>query len=144
MYEGEGDPRTLASRRHWPLQVVAATAGTTVLRHSILGPMSSVLVSLFSVGFLWKDDRRGTVMNSCGGVQCDEHRKEIPTERRNKGNSRELRESANQWKVERLLLFIPCSFSDHTGTTIIQMAQKTVEILQCRSLMRLWTPVLSL
>ena len=36
-----GDPRTLASRRHWLLQVVAATAGTMCLDGRIRQPFSS-------------------------------------------------------------------------------------------------------
>ena len=49
-----GYPRTLASRRHWLLQVVAATAGVSL--YSIV--IWLILVSLFFVGFLWKDGRR--------------------------------------------------------------------------------------
>ena len=52
------------------------------LRHTFLAYVS-VLVSLFSVGFLAEEDRgrqTGIVMNSCSGVQCDEHLTRIPTE----------------------------------------------------------------
>ena len=42
----------------------------------------------------------------------------------------------NHLKVETHILFIPRSFSDHTETTIIQSVEKTVEMLQCSSLMK--------
>ena len=64
---------------------------------------------------------------------------------RNKGTQHcELRESVNQWKVERTFSFSHAPSVSTLRQTIIQRAQKSVEILQCSSLMKLCTPVLSL